>query len=132
MPSCRIRRAAGFEPIRWGGRQPVAIRYGLGVVTLLLVVPSAIVFAAGDDATASTGVLPTLILSGFMSPIASMPTVIQWITHIVPARYFLIITRGIFLKGVGPEVLWSQMAGLALLGVASLFIASRKFRKTLA
>ena len=76
--------------------------------------------------------LPMIFLSGFIFPIENMPPAIQYATYLVPLRYYLVIVRGIFLKGVGPEVLWSQMAGLALLGVASLFIASRKFRKTLA
>jgi ABC-2 type transport system permease protein len=75
---------------------------------------------------------PAVLLSGFMFPIANMPEAVQWLTYLNPLRYFLVVVRGIFLKGVGPEVLWSQMAGLALLGVASLYIASRKFRKTLA
>ncbi len=75
---------------------------------------------------------PAVLLSGFMFPIANMPLVVQGLTYFNPLRYFLVIIRGVFLKGVGPEVLWTQMAALALLGTASLFVASRKFRKTLA
>ncbi len=75
---------------------------------------------------------PAVLLSGFMFPIANMPVVVQWLTYLNPLRYFLVIIRGIFLKGVGPNVLWPQMAALAVLGAASLFVASRKFRKTLA
>jgi ABC-2 type transport system permease protein len=75
---------------------------------------------------------PAMMLSGFIFPIANMPTVIQWLTLINPLRYFLIIIRGIFLKGIGPEILWPQMAALAVLGVATLWLAVRRFHKTLA
>ena len=52
--------------------------------------------------------LPAFLLSGFMFAIAAMPQPLQAITFLVPARYFLVVTRGIFLKGVGIEVLWSR------------------------
>ncbi|MBZ0112490.1 MAG: ABC transporter permease [Thermoanaerobaculia bacterium] len=74
---------------------------------------------------------PAVLLSGFMFPIANMPGVVQWLTYLNPLRYFLVIIRGVFLKGIGPEVLWTQMAALAVLGITSLFVASRKFHKTL-
>ena len=75
--------------------------------------------------------LPSILLSGFIFPISSMPTIIQGITYLVPARYFLVILRGIFLKGVGPEVLWPQ--GIFLLANAMVFLglASLKFKKSL-
>jgi ABC-2 type transport system permease protein len=75
---------------------------------------------------------PAMLLSGFLFPIANMPTVIQWLTLANPLRYFLVIIRGIFLKGVGPEVLWTQMLALAIIGVATLFLAAGRFHKTLA
>jgi len=75
---------------------------------------------------------PAVLLSGFMFPIANMPRTVQWFTYFNPLRYFLVIVRGIFLKGVGAAVLWPQMAALALMGVATLWLASRRFRKTLA
>jgi len=74
---------------------------------------------------------PAVLLSGFMFPIANMPPIIQWLTYLNPLRYFLVIIRGIFLKGIGTEVLWPQMAALALLGVATLWLASKRFQKTL-
>ena len=70
---------------------------------------------------------PAVLLSGFMFPIANMPQVIQWLTYVNPLRYFLVIIRGI-----GPEVLWPQMIGLAVLGVATLWLATKRFQKTLA
>lgn len=75
---------------------------------------------------------PAVLLSGFMFPIANMPELIQWLTYLNPLRYFLVIVRGIFLKGVGPSILWPQMAALAVMGLVTLWLASRRFRKTLA
>jgi ABC-2 type transport system permease protein len=74
---------------------------------------------------------PAVLLSGFMFPIANMPEVIQWLTYLNPLRYFLVIIRGIFLKGIGPEFLWPQMAALAVLGLILLSLAVSRFRKTL-
>ena len=75
---------------------------------------------------------PAVLLSGFMFPIANMPAMIQWLTYLNPLRYFLVIVRGIFLKGVGPGVLWPPMAALAVMGLVILWLASRRFKKTLA
>lgn len=71
-----------------------------------------------------------MLLSGFVFPIANMPEVVQWVTYLNPLRYFLVIIRGIFLKGVGVEILWPQMAALLLLGTATLWLATRRFHKT--
>jgi ABC-2 type transport system permease protein len=75
---------------------------------------------------------PAVLLSGFMFPIANMPVVIQWLTFLNPLRYFLVIVRGLFLKGVGFRVLWPQMLALAVMGICTLWLASKRFRKTLA
>jgi len=75
--------------------------------------------------------LPSILLSGFIFPITSMPPVIQGITYIVPARYFLIILRGIFLKGVGVSILWPQSLFLIANSAIFLTLAAVKFRKTL-
>jgi len=75
---------------------------------------------------------PAILLSGFMFPIANMPTVIQWLTYLNPLRYFLVVIRGVFLKGVGLRVLWPQMAALAVVGALTLRLATWRFRKTLA
>ncbi len=58
--------------------------------------------------------LPTFLLSGFIFPISNMPAFIQVITHIIPARYFLVALRGIVLKGLGVPVIWPQLAALAI------------------
>ncbi len=76
--------------------------------------------------------LPAMLLSGFVFPIANMPEVVQWLTIVNPLRYFLVIIRGIFLKGVGLEVLWPQMLALVLIGLTTLGLAVSRFRKTLA
>ena len=74
---------------------------------------------------------PAVLLSGFMFPIANMPEAIQWLTYLNPLRYFLVVIRGIFLKGVGLGILWPQMAALAVLGVATLWFTSKRFKKSL-
>ncbi|MGI6459840.1 MAG: ABC transporter permease [Candidatus Hydrogenedentales bacterium] len=75
--------------------------------------------------------LPAVLLSGFMFPIANMPPAIQWLTYANPLRYFLVIIRGIFLKAVGPSILWPQMAALFVMGVGTLWFATTRFKKTL-
>lgn len=75
---------------------------------------------------------PAVLLSGFMFPIANMPESIQWLTYLNPLRYFLIVIRGIFLKGVGFSVLWPQLLSLTIMGLLTLRAASGRFRKTMA
>ena len=75
--------------------------------------------------------LPALLLSGFMFDIASMPVVLRGITYLVPARYFVTVTRGIFLKGVGVSVLWPQALLMLLYAVLGVALATRAFRKEL-
>ena len=76
--------------------------------------------------------LPAVLLSGFMFPIANMPEVVQAFTYLNPLRYFLIIIRGIFLKGVGVAILWPQILALFILGSLVLTMAVRRFHKNLA
>jgi ABC-2 type transport system permease protein len=76
--------------------------------------------------------LPAFLLSGFVYSIESMPTVIQVITHIVPARYVVTILKGIFLKGVGIRVLWGELGFLALYAVLVFVLATRKLNQKLA
>jgi len=75
--------------------------------------------------------LPAFLLSGFVFAIGNMPRPIQVATHVVPARYLVSLLRGIYLKGVGLEVLAGELATLAAFGGAVVFAASRKFRKKL-
>jgi ABC-2 type transport system permease protein len=76
--------------------------------------------------------LPAVLLSGFMFPIANMPEPVQCLTLANPLRYFLVIIRGVFLKGVGLDVLWPQFIVLGGLGVLVLAVATSRFHKTLA
>ncbi len=72
---------------------------------------------------------PMMFLSGFTFPIENMPHIIQVITYIVPLRYFLEIIRGLFLKGVGMEVLWPQALALVIFGVTILGLSINRFQK---
>jgi drug efflux transport system permease protein len=76
--------------------------------------------------------LPMIFLSGFVFPIENMPEAIQPVTYLVPLRYFLVILRGIFLKGVGWDVLWPQAMGLLAWGIAILVLATLRSTKRLA
>lgn len=75
--------------------------------------------------------LPSVLLSGFMFPISAMPQALQYLTYLIPARYFIVILRGIFLKGVGPEVLWKPALSLIVFGVVALVVSARRFQKRL-
>ncbi len=76
-------------------------------------------------------ILPFFMLSGFVFPIANMPVVVQWITYLDPLRFFLVIIRGIFLKGVGLDILWPQYFALAVMGVVVFTGAVLRFHKRL-
>lgn len=76
--------------------------------------------------------LPMIFLSGFIFPIENMPDVVQQATYLIPLRYFLVILRGIFLKGVGLDVLWPQALALLAWGVAILTLATLRSIKRLA
>jgi len=73
--------------------------------------------------------IPMMYLSGFIFPIENMPVPIQWVTTLIPLRYFLVIVRGIFLKGVGFSVLWPQFAALGAWGVGILALAAFRSSK---
>lgn len=76
-------------------------------------------------------IMPSVLLSGFMFPIANMPPFIQGVTHFIPFRYFLEIVRGLFLRGVGPSVLWPQMLLLSAFAAGLLALAITILRKRL-
>jgi ABC-2 type transport system permease protein len=73
--------------------------------------------------------LPTLMLSGFIFPISSMPAFLQTVTYAVPARYFLRALRAILLKGVGLEMFWRDLAALAAIATLVLALASLRLRR---
>jgi ABC-2 type transport system permease protein len=76
--------------------------------------------------------LPAFLLSGFVYSIETMPTVIQVITHVIPARYVVTIMKGVFLKGVGLKVLWGELGFLALYAAVIFLLAVRKMNRKLA
>jgi ABC-2 type transport system permease protein len=75
--------------------------------------------------------LPQIYLSGFVFPIQNMPELFQRITYVVPLRYYVVVLRGVFLKGVGLEVLWPQGLAMLGLGVLILTLARVRFRRRL-
>jgi len=76
-------------------------------------------------------IMPMIFLSGFTFPIDSMPQAIQYITNIIPLKYFIIIIRGIVLKGLGFYDLWKELLVLFLMGVFILAVSSNRFQKKL-
>jgi ABC-2 type transport system permease protein len=75
--------------------------------------------------------MPAVLLSGFMFPIENMPDIFQYMTYLNPLRYFLIIIRGLFLKGNGMDILWPQMAALLVIGAVVIALSTLRFRKRL-
>jgi len=76
-------------------------------------------------------IMPAITFSGFGFPISTMPHWLQYLTYLSPLRYFLVVLRGTYLKGVGMEILWPQMLAMAALGITLLMIAILRFRKAL-
>jgi ABC-2 type transport system permease protein len=75
--------------------------------------------------------LPMIYLSGFVFPIENMPRIIQYITYIIPLRYFITIIRGVVLKGIGFSELWRETFLLLMMGIIILFFSTKRFRKRL-
>jgi ABC-2 type transport system permease protein len=81
--------------------------------------------------TAFFFIMPAIVFSGFGFPISTMPPWLQYMTYASPLRYFLVVLRGTYLKGVGMEILWPQMAAMAGLGTGLLLMAIFRFHKSL-
>jgi ABC-2 type transport system permease protein len=75
--------------------------------------------------------MPMIYLSGFEFPIENMPKIIQYITYIIPLRYFLTIIRGVILKGIGFAELWQETFLLTAMGVLILYFSAKRFHKRL-
>jgi len=73
--------------------------------------------------------LPAILVSGFIFDIGSMPVPLQVLSFLVPARYFIAVTRGVLLKGVGPEALWPEALFMTLFAILGLALATRAFHK---
>lgn len=72
--------------------------------------------------------LPTILLSGFVFPIENMPSVLQWLCHAMPPKYFITIVRGIMLKGNGLDVLWDETLILGAMTLFFIFLSMKKFK----
>ena len=81
--------------------------------------------------TAFFFIMPAITFSGFGFPISTMPQWLQYCTYLSPLRYFLVVLRGSYLKGVGMDILWPQMAAMAALGITLLTISVLRFHKAL-
>lgn len=81
--------------------------------------------------TAFFFIMPAITFSGFGFPISSMPQWMQYISYANPLRYFLIVLRGTYLKGVGMDILWPQMLAMCGLGIGLLAVAVLRFRKAI-
>jgi len=75
--------------------------------------------------------MPMMFFSGFVFPIESMPPIIQYISYLVPLRYYFVIVRGLFLKGIGMSTLWSQALALLIFGSVILGMSVMRFQKKL-
>ena len=135
-------RATGAHLVQPGPPEPVLLRgllflFGATALYLLSVLGIGL-FISTVSRTQQQALMssffffqPAMLLSGFVFPIANMPEAIQYLTYVNPLRYFLVIIRGIFLKGSGPAVLSPEMLALFALGVAILAISTLRFRKRL-
>jgi ABC-2 type transport system permease protein len=74
--------------------------------------------------------MPTMLLSGFMFPVSSMPALFRWLTLLNPLRHYLEIVRAVFLKAAGLDVLWPQFLALAIMGIGVVAFATTRFHKT--
>lgn len=102
---------------------------GLGLGFLLSVITRSQLLAS--QAAMITTFLPAFLLSGFIFAISNMPQAVQLITYLVPARYFVTILKGIFLKGIGVEILWAEGIFLVGFGLLIIMLSNLKFRKKL-
>jgi ABC-2 type transport system permease protein len=78
-----------------------------------------------------TTFLPAFLLSGFVFPIEQMPIVVQWVTRILPARYYVSILRNVFLKGTPARLMAGQVLALAIIAAVAITLATRAFQKRL-
>ena len=78
-----------------------------------------------------TTMLPNILLSGFIFPLESMPAILQWISFVIPGRWFVMIARGIMLKGIGLEYLWRESLYMAVLAFGLLALSLRSFNERL-
>jgi ABC-2 type transport system permease protein len=115
------------SPLLLGAMAILFLIGALGVGIFISSVADSQVFAMQAAMVATY--LPAILLSGFLFDIAGMPVVLQGITFLIPARYFVTVTRGVLLKGVGVEAMWPQAVAMLIFAVVGLTLATRIFRK---
>ncbi len=134
--------AIGIAITAWGFDVPLRGSLGLyfTLSTLAFIVAAGLGVAVGTVTNTMQQALllgffiifPMMFLAGMMSPLENMPAALQWLSLLNPLRYYVAITLGVFLKGVGLNVLWPQVLGLAGLGVIIFSASLIRFRKSLA
>ncbi len=134
--------AIGIAITAWGFDVPLRGSLGLYFIlsTLAFIVAAGLGVAVGTVTNTMQQalllgffiILPMMFLAGMMSPLENMPAALQWLSLLNPLRYYVAITLGVFLKGVGLNVLWPQVLGLAGLGVIIFSASLIRFRKSLA
>ena len=119
-------------------RGNVALLFGVASIFLVGVLTMGMLFSIttksqllASQLAMTTTFLPAFLLSGFIFAIVNMPRPIQWITYLVPARYFIGILKGIYLKGVGLEILAMDTVLLIVFAAAMVLLAQWKFKKKL-
>lgn len=115
----------------------VSLLFGLGLVFMMTTLGLGLFISTISRnqqqamITAVFFMLLMILLSGFIFPVENMPAAIQFFTYLVPMRYFLVIIRAIFLKGVGIETLWDETAAMLVFGLVILTLSVLRFRKKL-
>ncbi len=118
-------------------RGSVALLYGLTLVFYMATLGQGVLISTVSRTQRQAmqasffAILPTLLLSGFMFPREGMPVVIQWIGYALPLTYFLVIVRGIILKGIGITMLYNQILPLTVLGAIFFAVSVIRFQKRL-
>lgn len=115
------------SPFLLGGLSILFLLGALGVGIFISSVADSQIFAMQAAMVATY--LPAILLSGFMFDIAGMPLFLQGVTFLIPARYFIVVTRGILLKGVGVGAMWPQAVAMLVFAVIGLTLATRVFKK---
>ena len=118
-------------PVR-GSLVTLAVSAGLFIVSALALGLFISTLAETQQQALFTAIffmIPNILLSGFLFPISSMPSAMQYVTFLIPMRYFLVIVRGIFLKGIGLEYLWPHVLALAAFGAVLMTLSIVRFGK---
>jgi ABC-2 type transport system permease protein len=114
-----------------------ALFLGLGMLFVVCALGLGIListFAANQGQAVMLAVLviiPSLVLSGIVAPVSTMPAAVQFLARLLPLTHFLEITRGIMIKGVGAALLQTEIASLAVFGIAVMLISIFRFKKSL-